>query len=79
MHSPRRSVRPSDCAVTPRLSPSSERSLNSDRIQEGKSPPTMSPSRVKRAQREISAASSAVRGLAEVSRPNTSCMLRRQT
>jgi crossover junction endodeoxyribonuclease RuvC len=39
----------------------------------------LAPSRVKRAQREISAARSALRGLAEVSRPNTSCMLRRQT
>ncbi len=57
MHSPRRSVRPSEAAETPRLSPSSARSPKRERIQDGKSPPTMSPSRVKRAQRAMSAAS----------------------
>ena len=47
-------------------------------IQAGKSPPTMSPSRLASAQRAMSPASRAVRG-EWVMRPNASCMLSRQT
>ena len=64
MHSPRRSVRPSDDGDMVRVSPSKAISLNSGKSHDGKSPPTMSPSRLALAQRAISPASSAERGLA---------------
>ena len=77
MHSPRRSVSPMESGEGG-WPPVERDAAKSGISQAGKSPPTMSPSLVTRAQRATNAANSAPRPLDGATRALQSCRFRRQ-